>query len=97
MIARRRPLLRTAAVAGTAAYVGNKAGQRGAQIDALEAQQAQQYAAPPPPPAYAPPAAPPPAAPQDRMEALERLAALHNSGALTDEEFAFEKRRILAG
>lgn len=33
--------------------------------------------------------------PDDRLAALERLAALHTSGALTDEEFAAEKRRIL--
>ena len=31
----------------------------------------------------------------DRLEALERLARLHESGALTDAEFAAEKRRIL--
>jgi hypothetical protein len=33
----------------------------------------------------------------DRIEQLERLAALHRSGALTDEEFADEKRRLLGG
>jgi hypothetical protein len=31
-----------------------------------------------------------------RVEALERLAALHASGALTDEEFASEKARLLS-
>jgi hypothetical protein len=34
--------------------------------------------------------APQPAAPT-RVEQLERLAALHDSGALSDEEFAAEK------
>jgi hypothetical protein len=33
----------------------------------------------------------------DRIEALERLAKLHASGALTDAEFAAEKRRVLGG
>jgi hypothetical protein len=31
----------------------------------------------------------------DRIEALERLARLHGSGALSDEEFAAEKARLL--
>jgi hypothetical protein len=34
---------------------------------------------------------------KDRIAQLERVAALHKAGALTDEEFAAEKRRILAG
>ena len=33
----------------------------------------------------------------DTISKLERLAALHASGALTDEEFADQKRRILDG
>ena len=33
----------------------------------------------------------------DRIEQIERLAALHRSGALTDDEFAAEKRRLLGG
>ncbi len=38
-----------------------------------------------------------PAAPtgDPRVTELERLAGLHNSGALTDEEFAAEKARVL--
>ena len=49
--------------------------------------------------AWAPPT---PAATQDdfdddRIEALERLAKLHATGALTDAEFAAEKRRVLGG
>ena len=39
---------------------------------------------------------PPPPAPEDSLPgALERLAALHSSGALTDAEFAAAKQRIL--
>jgi hypothetical protein len=39
--------------------------------------------------------APAPAAGDQRVAELERLATLHNSGALTDEEFAAEKARLL--
>ncbi|MEV7176232.1 SHOCT domain-containing protein [Kitasatospora sp. NPDC093679] len=42
--------------------------------------------------AAAPAAAPPPA---DLLDQLERLAALHGAGALTDEEFARAKRRLI--
>lgn len=38
--------------------------------------------------------APPPAG-GDRVAQLERLAALRSSGALTEEEFEAEKRRLL--
>ena len=40
---------------------------------------------------------PPPSADDDRIEELERLAKLKESGALTEEEFEREKARILAG
>jgi len=39
-----------------------------------------------------------PAAPaEDPMEQLTKLGKLHEQGILTDEEFAAEKARILAG
>ena len=43
------------------------------------------------------PPPPPPAADSfdERMNRLERLAKLHADGALTDEEFAEQKRRLL--
>jgi Short C-terminal domain len=41
-------------------------------------------------PAHAAPHAP------DRVDELERLAKLHDSGALSDEEFAAEKQRVLS-
>ena len=41
-------------------------------------------------------AAPPPA-PANDMEQLQQLAELHASGALTDEEFAAAKAKILGG
>jgi hypothetical protein len=54
--------------------------------------------APAPAPVYAPapaPAAPAPP-PPDPYDQIEHLAQLHASGALTDEEFAAEKAKVLA-
>ena len=50
-----------------------------------------QYAEPAPP-------APPPPAPSvvDTTSELERLASLHQSGALSDDEFAAAKQQILS-
>jgi hypothetical protein len=91
---RRRPLLRAAAVGGVA-YMGAKAGTNRAMQ--------QQVAAAPPTPAPEPaPAAPAPApapatsAATDRITQLQQLASLHDSGALTDEEFAAAKAQVLA-
>jgi Short C-terminal domain len=56
-------------------------------------------AAPPTSTGFAPPSAPMPAADVDneRLVQLERLAALHRSGALTNAEFDREKQRLLGG
>lgn len=44
------------------------------------------------------PSPPPPVSDEDSLPgALERLAALHRAGALTDEEFAAAKKQILEG
>jgi hypothetical protein len=90
----RRPLLRLATGAATAG-IAYHAGQRRAEQDAYNQQAAAAYEAtqapPPPPPAPAPAAAPPP----DAIAELERLARLHESGALTDQEFAAAKARAL--
>jgi len=90
---RRRPIaraaIRTTAVVGTAAVVGSHVANKQAQ--AAQAQAAQ--AAPPEPqPAPAPAADPAP----DRIEQLTKLAALKDSGALTDAEFEAEKAKLLA-
>lgn len=87
----RRPLLRLATGAATAG-IAYRAGQRRAEQDAYNQQAAAAYEAtqaPPPPPA--PAAAPAP----DTIAELERLARLHESGALTDQEFAAAKARAL--
>jgi Short C-terminal domain len=88
---RRRPLarmaVRTTVVAGTAAAVGaHAANSRNAQ--------AAEQAAPAPEPAYAPAPAPEAAAP-DPIAQLTQLAALKDSGALTQAEFDAEKAKIL--
>jgi hypothetical protein len=89
----RRPLMRVAAGAATAT-VAYKAGQRRTQQnqynDQAQAADAQTQAAPPQ--AAPAPAAP---APADSTAELERLAKLHESGALNDEEFAAAKAKLL--
>ena len=109
----RRPIARvgaaavgTAVVVGTAGAVHHHQQKKYAQQDAAaQAQydqayqqgaadaQAQQYAAPPV--QYAAPVEQAPAA--DMMTQLQQLAQLHESGALTDEEFAAAKQKLLAG
>ncbi len=50
----------------------------------------------PPPQQYAPPPPPPPSG-EDRITQLKELAALKDQGVLSEEEFAAEKAKILAG
>ena len=94
-----------AAMVGGGAYVAGKhvaAGQQreaeqNAQIDDLQAQQAQQQApqaAPPPPP---PPAAAPAAGGTDIASELVKLKGLMDQGVLTQEEFDQAKQKLLAG
>ena len=92
MFRRRRPLARAAMVGGAAYYTGKRVQEgreadadRDARLEELEAQQA--TAAPPPAPAPEP----------DMVEQLERLAKLKEQGILTDEEFAAQKQKLLAG
>jgi hypothetical protein len=87
-------MARTAVVAGTATAVSNRVSRRQANRWAAQ----QEPAAPPPAPAYAQPAAPPEPAPvpvDPTTAQLERLAGLHSSGVLSDEEFAAAKARLL--
>jgi hypothetical protein len=76
-------------VAGGLAYERGRAAQ--ADDDAAYADDGGGYAEPPPAPP--PPAAPAPAA--DDTSELERLVSMHDSGALTDEEFAAAKKSVL--
>ena len=72
---------RTAVITGTAKAVLGKGGN----------------AAPPPPAPAAPAAAAPTGMTDDKIATLQKLADLHKSGVLTDEEFAAQKAKILAG
>jgi putative oligomerization/nucleic acid binding protein len=101
---RRRPLLRAAAVGGTAYAVGRHSGRQREEAAQAEAdqnqriadlEQQQQYQQPPPqqyqqpPPQQAAPAGP------SMLDQLNQLTELHTQGALTDEEFAAAKAKLL--
>ena len=103
MMRRRRPLLRAAAVGGGAYMVGKRNANRQAEqaqyqqdqddrISNLEAQQQPSYQEAPPAPQ--PPPAPAPA-PSPMIDQLNQLAALHQQGVLSDEEFAAAKAKLL--
>ncbi|WCB93103.1 hypothetical protein DSM104299_01805 [Baekduia alba] len=83
-----RGMARTAVVAGTATAVSNRVSRR--QGNRWAQQGGYEQA---PEPAYEPPPPPPPAV--DPIEQLQKLAALHEQGVLTDEEFAIQKNKIL--
>jgi hypothetical protein len=68
--------------------------QMAAQQQQMAAMQAQQAAMPQPAPA---PVAPAGVSMDEKMAQLEKLGQLHNSGILTDEEFAAQKAAILNG
>ena len=93
---RRRGLVAGAAIANHRRRVEQDMYQQGEYDQQMQDQQyaQQQYAepAPPPPPA---PAAPAPDPMDAKMAELEKLGRLHESGVLTDEEFAAEKAKIL--
>ena len=112
MLRRRRPLLRAAAVGGTAYAVGRRSGRQRQEAQSAEAEQdqrisdleqQQQYQQPPqqqqyqqPPPQYQQ-QPPPQAAPAQSamLDQLNQLNQLHQQGALTDEEFAAAKAKLL--
>jgi Short C-terminal domain len=105
-------MARTAVVAGTATAVSNRVSRRqGNRWAAKEEEQAAQeeqaakaqaydqqqayaqpaYAAPPPPQQAAAPAQ------DDMLTQLQKLGELKAAGVLTEEEFAAQKAKILAG
>ena len=89
-----RGMARTAVIAGTATAVSNRVSRRQegrwAQQEQQQWDQQQQLAAQAPAQQ-----APAPAQQEDAMERLKQLAQLHESGVLTDEEFASAKAKIL--
>jgi Short C-terminal domain len=90
-------MARTAVVAGTATAVSNRVSRR--QAGRWAAQEPQQYQQP----AYAPPSQYEAPLPEEVDEGpsliaqLEKLGELRDKGILTDEEFAQQKARLLAG
>ena len=102
MVVRRRPLLRTAVLGGGAYVAGKAAANRSNQraqaeatqeerISNLEDTQRQAQApaqVPEPRTAQAP-------ADTDVLGQLSQLVQMHDSGALTDEEFSAAKARLL--
>ena len=85
-----RGIARTAVIAGTATAVSNRVSRRQegrwAQQEQQQWEQQQRMAAQP---------VAAPAQQEDPMERLKQLAQLHDSGVLTDEEFAGAKAKIL--
>ena len=93
---RRRGLVAGAAIANHRRRVEQDMYQQGEYDQQVQDQQyaATAQQAPPPPPAPAS-AAPAPDPMDAKMAELEKLGRLHESGVLTDEEFAAEKAKIL--
>ena len=90
-----RGMARTAVIAGTATAVSNRVSRRQANRWAQDDQSTYEQQ-----PTYveqAPPPPPPPAAPSesDMLDQLTKLGQLHDSGVLTDAEFAAQKAKIL--
>lgn len=87
-----RTVARTAAVAGTATAVSGRVQRRQAN------KWSQQEAAPPPPEtAPAPAPAAPAAAGPSMIDQLKELGELKDQGILTEDEFAAQKAKLLAG
>jgi Short C-terminal domain len=94
-LGRRRPLLRGAMIGGLG-YAAGRRGQRAAyreedQEQRLESLESSQQA-----PAQAPAPSAAPAGGTDLVSRLKELAALKDSGALSQEEFDAAKSKLLA-
>ena len=94
MFRRRRPIARLAAGAATAG-VAYRAGRRRAEQDQYNQQAADAYATGQEQPAPPPYVAPSPVSTGGEVDELSRLAQMHDSGALSDDEFAAAKARLL--
>jgi hypothetical protein len=92
MFRRRRPLMRAAVVGGGAYVAGKRVAQRSAEQGQQEDEQNERIGdleqqAPPEPDQQAP-------APS-MLDQLNQLTALHEQGALTDDEFSSAKAKLL--
>lgn len=97
MFRRRRPLMRAAVVGGGAYVAGRNMGRRAEQQGQMEADQDERISAleqQQAPPAPDPPV-PAAAATSPMLDQLNQLAALHQEGALTDDEFTAAKAKLL--
>jgi hypothetical protein len=98
MFRRRRPLLR-AAVVGGGAYVAGKhmarASDQRAADEAYQDDRISQLEQQAPPQQAPPPQAAAPAAGPSMADQLEQIAALHEQGVLSDDEFAAAKAKLL--
>jgi Short C-terminal domain len=102
-----RGVARVAVASGTATAVSNRVSRRQANkwADQGDTYYPQSRMAPPPqqapqmapPPQQAPQMAPPPVAQPSTIDQLKELAELKQQGILTDEEFAAQKAKVLAG
>jgi hypothetical protein len=106
---RRRPLMRAAVVGGGAYAAGRHMARKSQEeqyaeaeqnqrLADLEAQQQQGQYAQPQPQYQQPPPPPPPQAPaqgSSMIDQLNQLNELRQQGALTDEEFAAAKAKLL--
>jgi hypothetical protein len=99
MFRRRRPLMRAAVVGGGAYVAGKKVAQRSAAQEQQENEQDERLATleDQAPATTDPPAQDAPATAPSMPDQLNQLADLHERGALTDDEFATAKARLLAG
>jgi hypothetical protein len=88
-----RGMARTAAIAGTATAVSG--GVRRRQEKRWAEQEAPAYAEQPAPPAAAP--APASGGGSSTIDQLKELGELKAQGILTEEEFAAQKAKLLAG
>jgi len=97
MFRRRRPLMRAAVVGGGAYVAGKKVAQRSAEQGQQENEQDERLATLEEQASASPdlPAQDAPAAALSMPDQLKQLAALHEQGALTDDEFATAKARLL--
>ena len=86
-----RTVARTAAIAGTATTVSNRVSRR--QANRWGAQEEAQQ----PAEAAPAPAAPAPAAETSMIDQLKELGELKSQGILTEDEFAAQKAKLLAG
>jgi hypothetical protein len=94
MFRRRRPIARLAVGAATAG-VAYHAGRRRSEQDQYNQEASAAYTATqdqPPPAQYV---APPPVSTGGEVDELSRLAQMHDSGALSDDEFAAAKAQVL--